>query len=110
MLEWPGREMLQDMPAAWDEIKYIEGLPASHIVIARRKGKDWYIAGMTDDARTVNISMDFLPEGNKYHALIFSDNTHAAMKREVRSVQRGDHLSIDLLERGGFAIRMDLNE
>jgi alpha-glucosidase len=110
MLEWPGREMLQDMPAAWDEIKYIEGLPASHIVIARRKGKDWYIAGMTDEARTVNISMDFLPEGHRYHALIFCDDTHAAMNREIRSVQRGDHLSIDLLERGGFSIRMDLTE
>ncbi len=106
MLEWPGREMLQDMPAAWDEIKYIEGLPTTHVVIARRKGQDWYIGGMTDEARTVNISMDFLQEGKMYRALIFSDDTHTTMKREIRSMQRGDNLSIDLLERGGFAIRL----
>lgn len=107
LLEWPGREIIQDIPAAWDQTKYIEGLPASHIVIARRKGQVWYIGGMTDEARTVNISLDFLDEGKDYHALIFSDETHTSMKREIKSVKNDTNLSIALLERGGFGLRLN---
>ena len=110
LLKWPGREMIQDMPTAWDETKYIEGMPASHILIARRKGNRWYIGGMTDKARTVNISFDFLEEAKRYNALIFSDESHTSMKRETASLDSNSTLTIDLLERGGFAIRLILEE
>ncbi len=107
LLAWQGKEMIQDIPAAWDETKFIEGLPASHVIIARRKGQVWYIGGMTDEARTVNIPLDFLEEGKNYNALIFSDETHTTMKREIKSVQNSTNLSVDLLERGGFGLQID---
>jgi hypothetical protein len=106
LLEWSGREMIRDVPAEWDETKFIEGIPASHIVIARRKGKDWYIGGMTDETRTVNILLDFLNEGQNYNALIFSDQTHTEMHREMRTVNKTDKLSFNLLPRGGFALQL----
>ena len=61
LLEWPGRELIKDIPAAWDESRFIEGLPASHIVIARRKGSDWYVAGMTESAFPPCIRRPFRP-------------------------------------------------
>jgi alpha-glucosidase len=106
LLEWPGREMIKDVPAEWDEIKYIEGLPASHIVIARRNGQDWYIGGMTDEARDVTFTLDFLTDGNNYEALVFSDNTQTEMNREIRNVNKADKLSFALLPRGGFAVKI----
>ncbi|MBN1108901.1 MAG: glycoside hydrolase family 97 N-terminal domain-containing protein [Bacteroidales bacterium] len=106
LLEWPGRELISDMPAAWDETKYIEGLPASHIVIARRKGTTWYIAGMTDTARTVTISLNFLEGSKKYDALFFTDGTHDTMKRNLTEVDAASSLTMYLLERGGFAGRI----
>lgn len=110
LLEWPGRELIRDIPAAWDETKYIEGLPASHIVIARRKGSDWYIAGMTDQARTVNINLNFLDTGFRYNALIFSDDTHEQMKREIVEVGNDSKLDLNLLQRGGFACKISVKK
>lgn len=104
LLEWPGREMIKDIPSTWDETKYIEGMPAGHIVIARRKGEDWYIGGMTDAARTIDFQTSFLDEGKKYTAFIFSDDTRTTMKKEFKEVAANDHLSFNLLERGGIAI------
>ena len=106
LLEWPGREMIKDIPSTWDETKYIEGMPAEHIVIARRNGEDWYIGGMTDKARTIDIPLNFLNNGKKYHALIFSDDTHTTMKKETKLISSNDTLSLNLLERGGFALRL----
>jgi alpha-glucosidase len=110
LLEWPGRELIKDIPAAWDETRFIEGLPASHIVISRRKGSDWYVAGMTDSARTVVIPLTFLDPGKGYNALIFSDYTHQTMKREIIEVNTGASLTLDMLERGGFACRIFLKD
>ena len=110
LLEWPGRELIKDMPAAWDETRFIEGLPANHIIIARRKRSDWYVAGMTDSARTVVIPLNFLDTGKGYNALIFSDDTHQTMKRELIEVKTGSSLILDLLERGGFACRISLKD
>jgi alpha-glucosidase len=106
LLEWRGRELIQYLPSVWDETRYVEGMPASHIVIARRNGEDWYIGGMTDKARTVNISLDFLTDDKNYDALIFSDETHTTMIREAKSVMNSDSLSLNLLERGGFALHL----
>mgnify|MGYP004701875457 CR=1 FL=1 len=106
LLEWQGRELIKDIPSNWDETKYIEGMPASHIVIARRSGNDWYIGGMTDEARTVNIPLNFLDDGKNYNALIFSDETHTTMKHENISLINKSNIKLDLLERGGFAMRL----
>ena len=106
LLAWPGREMISEVPAEWDEIKFIEGLPASHIVVARRKGETWYAAGMTDAPRTVNLPLDFLEEGKNYDALIFSDQDSTMMNRETRVAVNKDTLLLELLPRGGVAVRL----
>lgn len=106
LLEWPGRELISEVPAEWDETRFIEGIPASHIVMARRKGADWYIAGMTDAPRTVNLALDFLEEGKNYQALMFLDQTHDTMERRLQSVSKSSSLAVQLLERGGFAMQL----
>ena len=110
LLEWPGRELISEVPAEWDETRFIEGIPASHIVMARRKGADWYIAGMTDAPRTVNLALDFLEEGKNYQALMFLDQTHETMERRLQSVSQTTALQLNLLERGGFAIQLKPSE
>jgi alpha-glucosidase len=106
LLEWPGRELIHDIPAAWDETKYLEGLPASYIVIARRKGTTWYIGGMTDSARIIDLPLSFLDRGKRYSAHIFSDDTHLTMKRDTALVDNNSKITLSLLDRGGFACRI----
>ena len=106
LLKWAGREIIQDIPCGWDETRFIQGLPASHIVVARRKGQDWYIGGMTDEARNISIPLDFLDKNRSYNALIFSDKSQTEMFRNVRKMSIEDTLSITLLPRSGFAVRL----
>jgi alpha-glucosidase len=106
LLDWPGREIISDIPAAWDETKYIDGLPGSHIVMARRSGERWYVGAMTDSARTVKVPLNFLRKGVNYNALIFSDSTHTIMKRGSIGVSSGSTLDLELHQRGGFLVRI----
>jgi alpha-glucosidase len=69
----PGLDFIRYVPSSWDETKVIEGKIGEVIIIARRKGADWYIGGMTDwTARDVSIPLDFLGEG-EYEAEIYQD-------------------------------------
>ncbi|EFL30102.1 predicted protein [Streptomyces viridochromogenes DSM 40736] len=41
-----GRELLSTVPVAWDETRFLAADFGSHVVVARRKGGTWYIAGV----------------------------------------------------------------
>ena len=53
-------EQLKAIPTTWDETRFIEGYPGRYVVLARRHGNDWYIAGLnaqkTPLTLTINLS------------------------------------------------------
>ena len=60
--ELPGFELdfLRQIPTTWDETRLIDGYPTRFIVMARRHGDNWYVAGLngTDRAMTMELSLD----------------------------------------------------
>lgn len=65
-----GLSMINDVPSQWDETKLLDGYPGEKVVIARRSKDNWYMAAMTADAGTENISLSFLGDG-EYRAYIY---------------------------------------
>ena len=39
-------EFLKEIPSTWDETRFIDGYPGKFVVLARRNGDRWYIAGL----------------------------------------------------------------
>ncbi|HVN48182.1 MAG TPA: glycoside hydrolase family 97 catalytic domain-containing protein [Bacteroidota bacterium] len=56
------RQMMKDIPVAWDETKFIDGYPGEYVVLARRSGNDWYVAGINGEAaeKRLTFHLDFL--------------------------------------------------
>ena len=52
---------LRDLPRSWDETRFVDGYPGRHVVIARRAGKTWYVAGLNADnaARALELDLSF---------------------------------------------------
>ncbi len=40
------KKFLMNVPVAWDETQYLTGLPGKFVVLARRKGAQWYIGAI----------------------------------------------------------------
>ena len=95
VLGQPGSEFVKTVPTTWDDIKFVDGLPDSHVAIAKRSGDAWYLGVMnTRDAR--NIALDsgkFLPAG-KYRVESWVDGPNAA--KELRDIAK----SVSVLELG----------
>lgn len=41
-----GIDFMKSVPTSWDEVRYIDGYPGKYIIMARRSGDKWYIAGV----------------------------------------------------------------
>jgi hypothetical protein len=108
ILGFAGADFLKHLPANWDDIKFLEGLPESHAIYARRKGNDWYLGGITNQARTATIPLSFLVPGVAHTARIYRDGASATeMTVETRTLGSTDVLSIPMRALGGFAVFLD---
>ena len=101
-------EFLSAVPSVWDETRVLDAKIAEYVVVARRKGKDWYIGGMTNwTARDLEIVLDFLPAGN-FHIEAYRDGENAdRMASDYKlfkgSVATGLKMKIHLAAGGGWA-------
>lgn len=100
--------LMRDVPAAWDETVFLDGYPGTHFVVARRKGKDWFVAGLngTNEARDMMVDFSFLDKG-KYGVTIIADGTdEKQLLTKKRTVSQKSKLNIHTLPQGGFAIHI----
>jgi len=99
------KSFLKTVPAAWDETRLLSGFPGKDVVIARRKGKIWYIGGINGEIKEKKqaVALDFLKAGTKYSLKLITDGKHDK-EFSARSEEVDSSASVDvrLLRRGGF--------
>ena len=108
-------QFIRDVPVDWQETHVLNGEVGDYATIVRkdRNSADWYLGSVTDEnARTLQVPLDFLDAGRSYVAQIYRDGDGADWKtnpfafvRETRKVTRGDTLTLKLGAGGGAAIR-----
>lgn len=101
----PAKQFLKDVHAAWDDIHFIDGYPGRFVCLARRKGNDWFVAGInTGKARTLLIDLDFIKPGT-YPVRLYKDaKTSSEIAVEQLNVKTSDGLKITMRQNGGFAV------
>lgn len=53
------KSFLSKIPTVWDETVVLDSDPGSHAMIARRKGEEWYIAGINGEDKEALLKLDF---------------------------------------------------
>ena len=101
------QDFLSNLPAAWDETRFVSGYPAESCVLARRSGKTWYVAGIngTDVEKTLTVPLDFLK--GKYAATMFADSGSKEEPWRIESIQKLP-ATVTCQPRGGFIFRVEL--
>lgn len=101
-------KFISDVPVAWDETRLISGTPGEDIVLARRKGTEWYVAGINgqDKAKNMVIKLPETVEGNYSGTLLKDGNDdHSFEIREVR-VGAGAEATVEVRPNGGFCVKL----
>ena len=54
-------DFMKKVPTTWDEVKFIDGYPGKYVIIARRSGSKWYVAGINAEnvplKKTITLPM-----------------------------------------------------
>lgn len=103
----PGLDFLRDVPATWDETRFLAGDIGDYVAVARRKGKRWYVGAMTDAPRTVTLPLGFLGTG-RYVARRWADGaTPTDLVTGRTTVTKADGLTLELAASGGAAVILE---
>jgi len=102
------RYFLSHLPVAWDDTVFLDGYPGEYVVLARRKGAAWYVAGINgaDNPRDVCLDLKRLNRTAAHNAELWLYNDDES--GEGWSVTSPGVLpdSIHMCARGGFVLTM----
>lgn len=99
------KAFLRQVPASWDDIRFLDGYPGKNITLARRHGSDWYVAGIngTDQRGRFKVPLDFLKQDKNYKMVLIGDGEYdTAFHTQYHKLSSKDTLDIEWLPRGGF--------
>jgi alpha-glucosidase len=102
---------LRDVPTEWDETKVLDARIADYVLVARRRGNDWYVGAMTDwSPRELQVDFSFLPDG-KFRLEAWQDGINADRYPEdfaqtEQSITNRTKIKVQLAAGGGWAARV----
>jgi len=112
----PAFQFIRDVPVDWERTVVLDARIGDYVVVARqeRGGPDWYVGAITDEeARTLEIPLSFLSEGESYVAEIYADGEGAHWLHEPLPIEISEQgvnaettLTLSLAPGGGQAIRI----
>ncbi len=108
----PAFQFFRDFNPDCDWSKALQGEIGEYVVIVRKAGDDYFLGASTnEEARTIEVPLDFLEEGKRYVATIYADAPDADWKSNPtaytirqRKVSRRTKLKIEMAPGGGQAV------
>ena len=83
------KDFLTELPSVWDDTRLICGYPGEYVVMARRRGDVWYIAGINGTDKDLTIRLG---------------SSAADIKSLPKQLRRQLPATISLTPRGGFVM------
>jgi len=96
-------QLLRDVPTQWEDIRFLSGYPGKDIVLARRKGDTWYIAGINGEGVEKTFDVVDLSFVKNAEGLLFRDDADG--KLSALPIKRVA-LRVTVPAFGGFLIKI----
>ena len=98
------REYMCSLPEKWDDVKFLDGYPGKYVVLARKKGTTWYIAGINSEKteRTIKLDLSFIK--NTTNGMMITDSDDNKELTQI-NIDCTKSLFITIHSYGGFVIK-----
>lgn len=106
-----GRLRCAGSPSLWDDTRVLSARLGDHLLVAKRNAGRWFLGGITGErkeALEVEITLDFLPDGQTFTLTSFEDGINADRQamhytKSPRQVRKGDTIKVRMVRNGGYA-------
>ena len=113
----PALTFIESCPTTWSKTLVPHGEIGKYVTVARKErgGDNWWVGSITnEEARTLELRLDFLDEGATYRAVIYEDGPTADFERNPyemtirqQEVNCQSTLTLRLARSGGAGIRIE---
>ncbi|HVG14304.1 MAG TPA: glycoside hydrolase family 97 catalytic domain-containing protein [Chitinophagaceae bacterium] len=93
---------LRTVPAQWDDVKFIDGFPGKYVVIGRKAGNKWYVAGINAEGTEKIVHIDASALGKKSARLITDGNEELSFLTRTETLSKS--MNIAMKPNGGFVL------
>jgi len=95
------KTFLQEFPASWTDTKLIDGYPGKFVVMARKAGNKWYIAGINGENNAKEVSFDSSKFGKKAKLIVDGKEDLSFVQSELNTDPK---TKINMKPYGGFVL------
>lgn len=98
-------DFMKHVPTTWDEVKYISGYPGKNVILARRTGDSWYVAGVNGEKEPLKVRLSLSMFAPGTQLAVYSDDMQ--LKGGVKTVTLGKNQTLDVVIpfNGGLVIK-----
>ncbi|WP_277120842.1 glycoside hydrolase family 97 protein [Bacteroides ndongoniae] len=96
-------DFMKQVPTTWDEVRFIDGYPGKYVVLARRHGDTWYVAGINATQEPLKLKVD-LPMLSGKTVSCYKDDKKQQPMCESLKVKADKKVQLDILPQGGVVL------
>jgi hypothetical protein len=100
------REFMKHVPSIWDDVKFLAGEPGKFVVLARRSGKQWYVAGINGERTSHEVTLNLAALGIKQGSTAITDGEggNLSFSQQRVDLDAKQQAKLTLRPRGGFVM------
>jgi hypothetical protein len=100
------QDYLRGVPSIWEDTRFLDGFPGRFLVVARRAGDRWYVAGINADAepRELHLNLESLFPKVSGEAIVDGGRGNLSFRHVRVTPAKAADFAVTLNARDGFVM------
>jgi len=99
------KDMMKEIPVSWDETRFIDGYPGRYIILARRSGENWYLAGVNAGKEPLKLAVQLTFPVAGTGTIITEGETLRSFSTGTVTPDTVGKINVEMQPAGGFVIK-----
>lgn len=97
-------DFMKNVPSTWDDVRFIDGYPGKYVIMARRHGDKWYVAGVNaqDETVEVKVALPMFAAGQTVDS--YEDDKQLKGSLVERKLDKNGQLKLSIPKNGGVVL------
>ena len=97
-------DFLRRVPTTWSDTRFLDGYPGRYVVLARRHGDDWYVAGLNAEPQAKTLTVEMAEWAGQTVSYYMDDAKRGPQLRQLKFDKRGQ-AKITIQPMGGVILK-----
>ena len=97
-------DFMKKVPTLWDEVRFIDGYPGKYVILARRHGETWYVAGINASKEPLKVKVALPMFSPKEEVTLYADDAQLQGSVKTQKLDKKGEIELMIPCNGGALI------